>query len=500
MNRGVRRSGYILLTVGVLALNALVLWSSLTRARLWEDEAFNLTVPINLLAGLGYTSDGTLSGSVLTPFDPRISTGPVVLLPVAALLSTGIDPVIGGRLVPLAFYVGLLAALWQLGRRVGGRWGALTALASPLAFDASAMPSPIQGPTDILGEVSAAALLAWGLVVLRQRPWLAGLLVGFAIQTKYISLLAIPGFALAVLLLPRASSWRARLRALGLAALCVAVPTVVVEVVTSTSLGFGAYLNHLRATWHFLRTGGQSDVHTSFAEKIATFASSWYLPPVAIAAIVLVLTALGILAAVVAARHPAVLARIGATESAARRDDVLQLLLVSAVGILMFMAWWTTALHTPPWIRHPAPGIVAFFPVLVAFSVLAARVLRSFSHQARPSWLWRVGSALNASILAISLALTNLAAAESAWFRSSAELTAQREDARALAEAHAPWIATSWGERISVIVLAGAHVAQPDAPAENIAGYPWLLDAEDPALCAEPLIATPRLALCPPPR
>lgn len=494
------RCGYVLLTTGVLAVSALVLWSSLTRARLWEDEAFNLTVPVNLLAGLGYTSDGTLSGSLLTPFDPRISTGPVVLLPIAAILSTGIDPVIGGRLVPAAFYVGLLAALWQLGRRVGGRWGAIAALASPLAFDTSALPSPIQGPTDILGEIPAAALLAWGLVALRQRPWLAGLLVGFAIQAKYISLLAIPGFALALLLAPRTSSWPARLRSLGIAALWVAAPTIVVEVVTATSLGFRGYLDHLRATWHFLRTGGQYNVDTSFAEKIATLASSWYLPPMTVAVIVLTLVVLGIWAAGIAARHPTVLARIATTESAPRRDDVRQILIVSAGGMLVFTGWWAMALHTPPWIRHPAPGIVAFVPVLVAFSVLAARILRSFAHLARRGWVWRIGSALNVLVLALALVLTNLAAVESAWVRPASELAKQREDALAVGDIHEHWIATEWGPLIGVVVLAGAHVAQTDAPPENIIGYPRLLNADDSEVCDDSLVTTPRVALCAAPR
>ena len=37
--------------------------------RLWEDEAFNLTVPLNLLAGHGYSSAGLLGSGTITPFD-----------------------------------------------------------------------------------------------------------------------------------------------------------------------------------------------------------------------------------------------------------------------------------------------------------------------------------------------------------------------------------------------------------------------------------------------
>ncbi|HWR85178.1 MAG TPA: glycosyltransferase family 2 protein, partial [Rhodoglobus sp.] len=87
---------------------------------LWEDEAFNLTVPLNLVRGLGYSSDGILSFGELAPFDPRISTGPVMLLPIAGLLGLGADPVVAGRVVALLFFAVLLVALFALGRRVGG--------------------------------------------------------------------------------------------------------------------------------------------------------------------------------------------------------------------------------------------------------------------------------------------------------------------------------------------------------------------------------------------
>ncbi|MGB4136599.1 MAG: hypothetical protein WA971_08540, partial [Microbacterium sp.] len=127
----IRSLAFWVLAAALLAAHLVVAWQSLT-VRFWEDEAFNITVPLNLLHGLGYTSDGTLSGSMLSPFDPRISTGPAVLLPVAGVLATGIDPVIGARLVPLGYWMLLLAGLAVLGVRLGGRWAALLATAVPL--------------------------------------------------------------------------------------------------------------------------------------------------------------------------------------------------------------------------------------------------------------------------------------------------------------------------------------------------------------------------------
>lgn len=170
--RFARTIAFWTLAAGLLACNVIVMQHSLT-ARFWEDEAFNLTVPLNLLAGLGYSSDGALSGSTITPFDPRISTGPTVLLPVAAVVALCTDPVVGARLVPLTFWVLLIAGLALFGARSVGRWGALVAAAVPLAFNGVGSISPIQGPADLLGEIPAAALLVWALIVLPRRAWLA---------------------------------------------------------------------------------------------------------------------------------------------------------------------------------------------------------------------------------------------------------------------------------------------------------------------------------------
>ena len=92
IRRGIRAVDVLFwLAVGAAVIaNLVVLVPAFTTVRLWEDEAFNLSVPLNLVRGLGYASDGTLSGSELTPFDVRISTGPVVILPI--VISSAMRP------------------------------------------------------------------------------------------------------------------------------------------------------------------------------------------------------------------------------------------------------------------------------------------------------------------------------------------------------------------------------------------------------------------------
>lgn len=494
-----RALAFWLLVALVAAAHVLVAWSSLTLAPLWEDEAFNLTVPVNLLQGLGYSSDGTLSGSTLTPFDPRISTGPAVLLPVAGVLATGADLIVGGRVVPLLYTVALLVALWLLGSRVGGRWGALVAIAVPLAFDASGSVSPIQGPADILGELPAAALLAWALVTLRRRPWLAGLLIGCAIQAKYISFLAVPAFVVALLVVQRAVPWATRLRTLVVPAVLVIVPTAVVEFAALVSLGPAGFGQHLLRTGGFLLSGGQSGSHTTLVEKLLTLAGAWRLPGPLVIGLSLMLIAVGAWALAVAVRRPDVCRTVLGAAGLGPARDVLRLLLVAAIGVATFVAWWAAASHTPLWVRHPAPGVVAFVPVLAAFVVLAVRMLWASRPAGRPgAAVVRATAATAAAVLAVTLgAQTSLAVAAAAG-RDAAVIDAQRAVAGDVATLDADSLVTVWGPPVSIVVLSGAHVGLTDAPPENIVGRLRLLTAGQLTECSEPLLEAGGYLVCAP--
>lgn len=473
-----RTAAFAVLLAGVIAANAFVVWVSIFRNPLWEDEAFNLTVPLNLLRGLGYTSDGVLSGSLPTPFDVRISTGPVVLLPIAGVLATGIDPVVGSRLVPAAFFALLLLAVWLLGRRIGGRWAGLVALCVPMVFDASAPPSPIQGPADVLGEVAAAALLAWALYALQRRPWLAGLLLGLAIQTKYISFIAVPAFVIAMLLRP--GRVRDRLGSLLAPAAFAVLPTVVIEVVVLLTLGPTAFVEHLRQTRDFLRSGGQIAT-TTVGEKLLTLADSWRVAPEIVIALVIASVVLGLWAWLLVVRYPALRERIpslratapaprrGASQEGAPSSDVgrsllasVEPLVVAVLGAGAFVGWWAVlASHTPLWVRHPSPGLLAFVPVLAAYVVVAIRVVA-----AKPRVIGVAAGTLFAAVIAVQSWMAVMDAA----VRSSFELDEQRVVAADLASFGQERFATVWGRTVSIVVMSDAHAALVDAPPENIEG------------------------------
>ena len=444
------------------AAHVIVAWNSLTQNRLWEDEAFNLSVPRNLLAGLGYTSDGAISGSTLEPWDPRISTGPTVLLPIAAVMALGADPVIGGRAVVLVFWAALLAGLFVLGSRIGGRWGGLAAVTATLAFDTVHNYSPIQGPADIVGEIPAAALLVWALIALRTRPWLAGLLVGLAVQTKLISALALPAFAVWLLLTETgsfgarfAAAWRRAWPALiGLAA-----PTALYFLAVLIDRGFAGLRDTLIKLARFLRDGGPAGQHTTFGEKITTLLGAWWIPVGLAAAAAVLIGALAVIAVLATrGRFDSPLAHHADERAETERWAYV---VAAAAGLAAFLLWWASASHLPLWVRHPAPGIFAFGSLLAAAAVHGVRVLRHRERRLRRAAAAVAGAALVLA-LAAPAALHTVYAAP-----ASGALAAQRVHAAGFADAIADndvelpggyLAATPWGAAVATVFLTGAHI------------------------------------------
>lgn len=481
----------------VLVANIAVLVPAFTSVRLWEDEAFNLTVPLNLLRGLGYSSDGTLSGSTLTPFDVRISTGPVMMLPMAALMALGIEPVLAGRLVGLLGWMLLLGSLWFVGRRLGGRWAGLVAAAVPLAYAADPLPSPIQTPVDILGEVTAAGLLAAGLVVLHRRPWLAGLLVGLAIQTKFIALLAVPAFAIAALLDAPGPGLMQRVRAtlprvLGAAAL-VAAPTLVYEVWKFLALGPEAGIANLRAFAGFLLGGGQFGYRVPPIDKLTVFLGAWHVPWWVVVVTAVVGFVLAVIGARAVLRAPRLLAEAGASRAGLREFAVV--VGVAGIALATYFAWWAVSSHTPPWLRHPAPGVLAFLPVVIAGVVVLARVALTTRGAGVVARRAVAGVLAVAGIVVMTTSLVGRIVDPSYGVWET--LADQRSAASDIAEFGFDRLASPWGGGVSVIVMSGAHAGLVDALAAVADdGRVW---PGEPAEVCDLLLRSGDYRLCSPP-
>lgn len=228
------------------------------RASFGYDESYNLQVVTNLVHGHGYATDGLMygDGTRREAFDPAITTGPTLLLPIGAVVMVlGEHPWVY-RLVPVAFYGLLLVAWGRHGRVVAGRPGMFAALAGVLVVNtcAATVPgSPLFGAGDALGEVSAAALVVLATLDL-QRPGRAGLLLGLAVMSKLLALVTFPAVLVGVLLAP--ASIRTRLlRALVFGG-GVALPAAAWQVCRVVTLGPHLAWTRNVEFWQRFRTMG----------------------------------------------------------------------------------------------------------------------------------------------------------------------------------------------------------------------------------------------------
>lgn len=434
----------------VLVAQLLTILPGFWLTRLWEDEAYNLTVPLNLLAGRGYSSDGLLSTGSYDLFDVRISTGPVVLLPLAAGLATGVDPVIAARAVMTVFYAGLLVALWFAGRRLLGRLGGLLAITVVLGIDLAAPPSPIQGPTDVLGEVPAALFLVLALCHFRRRPSLAGVLLGLAIQAKLLMVLSVPALAIGVFFAV-AAPLSERFRRLAVFAVLTILPTVLFEAAKLAILGAPEYWLSTRRLLRFLRTGGQEGVIATVGAKLDTLGASWFAPWWLVLLTVLLLVAAALTLALLRGRRAPSAGPPEAGAGDSTRSSRLFLGTVTGV-LLTWLTWWFVSSGDPAWIRHPAPALLATVPILAVAAAAAVRQLASF-----PGIGARVLVAAASTALVALLAVQLPSRAATALTPSANEtLGQQRAAAQSLAELGYPRYTGYWGAMPPLVVLAGA--------------------------------------------
>lgn len=498
----------------LLAAHAIVAWRSLTVNRLWEDEAYNLTVPLNAARGIGYASDGLLTGrgiegSMPVPFDVPISTGPVVLLPAALLLRIaaffGIEPagetmVVIARLVPLAFWALLLTGLCLVGARIAGRWGALAAASLPLGLGLAHSESPIQGPADLLGEIPAAALLVWAFLALRKRPWLAGLFFGLAIQAKLISMLAGPALVVMCLMLARIE-WRRIGQwwgALWRPAVFAIAPTALYQLWALLTLGFPAFKLQLKTTLVNLLEGARFAEASTPAQRLDALFGSWFVP-VPIAALVTVLCgALACYAALRAGRQPPQPFEAAPPPPPAYdRDERTAVFIGATIGLLTFFAWWLTSLTSPVWVRQPSIALFAFAPMLAAFAVLGVQLLAH--NRARGARI--LAAACAAAIVLASGAGALLQVRDTFGPRVLSleeQNTAALDLKRAIDELGTTppdWIATEWGGTVGVSVMTDYHVGRTHDP--KLAEALWVLERAE-CTAGAPVVKAGLYLLCDP--
>ena len=222
------------------------------RSPLGYDESYNLQVPWYLAHTHRYATDGSLYTDYgVRDFDALISTGPTVLFPIGlAYMIVGSNLWVARALMS-AWFVALAAASYVLGRRIGGHWAAYAAVLAVLAVNTGAewpvagsgWPNGyVAGPGDVLGEIPAAALLMWAAITMSDHRWRAsGTLLGFAILTKVLAVIALPAFLLAAFISLRALPVQERLSRLAVLTGWLAAPLVGWQAIRLAWLGPDRY-------------------------------------------------------------------------------------------------------------------------------------------------------------------------------------------------------------------------------------------------------------------
>ncbi len=409
------------------------------QAPLGYDEAYNLQVVINLLHGHGYATNGALYGTSLVRFDPLISTGPTLLLPIAAMAGALGPHLWVLRLVPCLGYVGLLIAWGVVGHRAVGRWGAAAGVAGVVlvdTLDATWTTSQLVGPGDVLGEVTASFLVVTAALCYR-RPFGSGLLAGAGAMCKVLVLLAWPPLALLVALSAGAAAGRAsRLRSAGPRAVLflagAAVPPAIWQLVRIAVLGWDGALE-VDSEWYRVFVFGGSGMAAGMRDSVGTrLTSEAGLLPTAWIAV-----ALTLLLVLLGWSRP----RLGGLRLEPSGRAPLLCLVAAGFGIEL---WWLF-LADRGWVRHVVPAAYMLIPALV---VLAVGWLRTFS----------AGRLRTAGAVSIAAALTFAVFFNvwSAWHPPTrTSLAQQREMANRLGNYSETFTFTSYYQAPELVLLGG---------------------------------------------
>jgi 4-amino-4-deoxy-L-arabinose transferase-like glycosyltransferase len=310
----------------------------------------------------------TFSNGQLHPFDPYLSTGPTVIVPIAlAFRLFGVDYLVA-RLVMVALMPLLFALVYLTTRELHGRVAAVVAAGFLLC-----VPDLWLYALTVLGEVPATLfLLAAVLAMVRgerarsRLPHyaLAGALLGLAVLTKLVLALALGAFGVVVLWARvREGRWCRALLAASATALLVLLSWELVQVV---ALGPAAYLRMRGEFWHIFtlesgidhwRAAGIHGWARSVAELVVANvaalrgeASLRVVPAIALVAVVLLEALRGARLATAHWRLHALLAAF----------------------LVPYLLWFFLARHSP-WFRLLVPAYLVCALYVAAFLVRAGR-------------------------------------------------------------------------------------------------------------------------------
>jgi hypothetical protein len=325
------------------------------------DEAFNLQIPASLANGGSYRT--TYDGG--SRFDPVISTGPTVLLPIwlaFELLGIGI---VQARVIALFYFLGMLFTTYYTAKALYGEKSAICSILLILL-----LPHMFFFGLKILGEIPAFFFFVLACIfLLKQKFFLGGLSFGAAILTKFLFIATIPALLIALLIELMCAPARRRriLKDAMRLAFGLVLPTLTWETGKLALLGMEGYFQNLVGFARLVRASSLAPagpLYLTLLDRIQTLASPFPHLPIPLALIAVILSMVYSLSQAIKAM------RGGAWDPASR----VRLFLL-AFSIL-YLAWWLFAPHLGWW-RHLFAGyLVILLLVGDALSALLGQASR----------------------------------------------------------------------------------------------------------------------------
>ena len=339
---------------------------------LWYDEAYTLQGVDSLVGERRYATFGVIRGFGPWDFDPNLTTGPAVTVPLAPVWWLTSGSLVAVRLVMLAVFAGYCVGVICLAREV---------TASSAMSTLALLPALIIAPEHLgfaLGELPGATFIVWALVLSsRARYGWAGLLLGLAVQSKlaFAPMVAVIAATL-VLQAFRRRDWLSAVRI----PLMVALPTLVFETWRFwTFRGLSGYRRSIDEARSYIAEQNlnlyghwtDGDAHIAKVENLLGLLpwAGWWL-----------LGGSGVL--FFFSRLSGLINRLGHTGGATRGESLgAPLLFGSAVlgGIVVVLGWWTQSKQLGA--RQVVGACLVAAPALL---LVGCRAARSLPSRARP--------------------------------------------------------------------------------------------------------------------
>lgn len=326
------------------------------------DEAFNLQIPKQFALGMGYsTFDGEL-------FDPQITTGFPVLLPIAFMFKVFGVGLLKARVVMVGYLAFFLILSYILIYRWYGKLAASIGLIYPVLIDR--FPSTA---LTVLGELPGAVFLLASILFLDLRLFfLAGLALSLSIQTKliYVFGLAAAGVFFLVELIQHRHDRVVVKKTLSQIAVFVIgflLPFLAWEIYRIIALGpqgYQANIDKIIWLFNYQNTTGITVTRATISERLSTISAIFMQEPLVGG----VLAALAIL-------NPIVQIYI----CREKNSRVAAAQLCMPVFCTLYFFWWLF-MKNDGWLRHIYPALLVLAllsSVLIAQWVQAAiRLIR----------------------------------------------------------------------------------------------------------------------------